>query len=37
VWRTEQLALIERAKMPKADLLLMIVAPLQQLIAATAD
>src|ERR1700689_5435960 len=26
-WRTEQLALIERAKTPKADLLLMIVAP----------
>ena len=36
-WRTEQLALIERAKTPKADLLLMIVAPVQQLIAATAD
>jgi hypothetical protein len=37
VWRTEQLALIERAKTPKSDLLLMIVAPVQELIARTAD
>ena len=37
VWRTQQLALIERAKTPKADLLLMIVAPVQQLIAGTVD
>ena len=35
-WRTEQLALVERAKTPKADLLLMIAAPVQQLIEASA-
>jgi hypothetical protein len=37
VWRTQQLALIERAKTPQADLQLMIVAPVQQLIAGTTD
>jgi hexosaminidase len=35
-WRTQQLALIERARTPKANLLLMIVAPVEQLIAGTA-
>jgi hexosaminidase len=35
-WRAQQLALLERAKTPKADLLLMVVAPLQQLIEASA-
>lgn len=37
LWRTQQLALIEHAKTPKADLLLMIVAPVQQLIAGGAN
>jgi hexosaminidase len=36
-WRTQQLALVERAKTPKASLLLMVVAPLQQLIEASAN
>jgi hexosaminidase len=31
-WRAQQLALVERARTPKADLLLMVVEPLQQLI-----
>jgi hexosaminidase len=31
-WRVQQLALVERAKTPKADLLLMVVEPVQQLI-----
>src|SRR6267142_3000946 len=31
-WRTQQLALVERAKTPKADLMLMVVEPVQQLI-----
>jgi hypothetical protein len=31
-WRVQQLALLERAKTPKADLLLMVVEPVQQLI-----
>lgn len=35
-WRVQQLALLERVKTPKADLLLMVVAPLQQLIEASA-
>jgi len=34
-WRTQQLGLIERAKTPKANLLLMIALPLQQLVAVT--
>jgi len=34
-WRTEQLALIDQAKTRKADLLLMVVAPVQQLIEAS--
>ncbi len=35
-WKTQQLALIEQAKKPKADLLLMVVAPVQQLVEASA-
>jgi hexosaminidase len=35
-WRVQQLGLIERAKTPKADLLLMVVAPVQRLIEASA-
>lgn len=35
-WRVQQLAFVERAKTPKADLLLMVVAPVQQLIEASA-
>ena len=35
-WRAQQLALIERARTPRADLLLMVVAPVQQLIEANA-
>ena len=35
-WRTQQLQWIEQAKTPKADLLLMVVAPVQQLIEASA-
>jgi hexosaminidase len=35
-WRAQQLALIERAKASKADLLLMVVTPVQQLIEASA-
>jgi len=35
-WRTQQLTLIERSKTPKANLLLMVVAPVQQLIEASA-
>jgi len=31
-WRVQQLSLVERAKTPKADLLLMVVEPVQQLI-----
>jgi hexosaminidase len=31
-WRTEQLGLVERAKAPKANLLLMVVAPVERLI-----
>jgi hexosaminidase len=31
-WRAQQLALVDRAKTPKADLLLMVVEPVQQLI-----
>jgi len=31
-WRVQQLALVERAKTPKADLLLVVVEPVQQLI-----
>jgi hypothetical protein len=34
-WRTQQLTLIEQAKAPAADLLLMVAAPIQQLIEAT--
>jgi hexosaminidase len=36
-WRTQQLALIEQAKARKADLFLMVVAPTQQLIEASAS
>jgi len=36
-WRTQQLARIEQAKTPKASLLVMIVAPVQQLIEASAS
>jgi hexosaminidase len=36
-WRTQQLALVEQAKAPKADLLLMVVGPLQRLIDASAQ
>jgi hexosaminidase len=35
-WHTQQLALVERAKAPKANLLLMVVAPVQQLIESSA-
>jgi hexosaminidase len=35
-WRTQQLTLVERSKTPKANLLLMVVAPVQQLIEASA-
>ncbi|MBZ5664256.1 MAG: family 20 glycosylhydrolase [Acidobacteriia bacterium] len=35
-WRAQQLTFMERAKTPKADLLLMVVAPVQQLIEASA-
>jgi hexosaminidase len=35
-WRAQQLALFERAKTPEADLLLMVVVPVQQLIEASA-
>jgi hexosaminidase len=35
-WRVQQLAFLERAKTPKADLLLMVVAPVQQLVEASA-
>jgi len=35
-WRAQQLALIERARTPRADLLLLVVAPVQQLIEASA-
>ncbi len=34
-WRTQQLTLVEQAKAPTADLLLIVVAPIQQLIEAT--
>jgi len=34
-WREQQLALVERAKTPKADLLLMVVEPVQQLVEAS--
>jgi hexosaminidase len=34
-WKTQQLALIEQAKKPSADMLLMIVAPVQQLVEAS--
>jgi hexosaminidase len=36
-WKTQQLALIEQAKKPGADLLLMVVAPVQQLVEASAS
>jgi hexosaminidase len=36
-WRMQQLVLIGRAKTPKADLLLMVAAPVQQLIEASAN
>jgi hexosaminidase len=36
-WRAQQLTLIERSKTPKANLLLMVVAPVQQLIEASAS
>ena len=35
-WKTQQLALISRAKMRQADMLLMVVAPVQQLVEASA-
>ena len=35
-WKTQQLALMEQAKKPSADMLLMIVAPVQQLVEASA-
>jgi hexosaminidase len=35
-WRAQQLTLIERSKTTKANLLLMVVAPVQQLIEASA-
>jgi hexosaminidase len=35
-WKTQQIQLIERAKTPKADLLLMVVTPIQQLVEASA-
>ena len=35
-WKTQQLALIEQAKKPGADMLLMVVAPVQQLVEASA-
>jgi len=35
-WRTQQLALVERAKAPKANLLLLVVAPVEQLIESSA-
>ena len=35
-WRAQQLALLDRARTPKADLLLMVVAPVQRLIEASA-
>jgi hexosaminidase len=35
-WRTQQSALVEQAKKPKANLLLMVVAPVQQLVDASA-
>jgi hypothetical protein len=34
-WKTKQLALIEQAKTRKADLLLMVAAPVQQLVEAS--
>jgi hypothetical protein len=36
-WRTQQLTLVEQAKTPTADLLLMVVAPIQQLIEASGN
>jgi hypothetical protein len=36
-WKTQQLAVIEQAKMRQADLLLMIVAPVEQLVEASAS
>ncbi len=36
VWKTQQLALIEQARKPMADVLLMVVAPVQQLVEASA-
>jgi len=36
LWRTQQLALIEQAKKPIADLLLMVASPVQQLVEASA-
>jgi hexosaminidase len=35
-WKTQQLAVIEQAKTPQADILLMVVAPVQQLVEASA-
>jgi len=36
-WKTQQLAAIEQAKLRQADLLLMVVAPIQQLVEASAS
>jgi hypothetical protein len=36
-WRKQQLMLVEQAKTPTADLLLMVVAPIQQLIEASGN
>ena len=36
-WRTQQLALVEQAKAPTADLLLMVVSPIRQLIEASGN
>jgi hypothetical protein len=35
IWRAQQAQLMEQAKAPKADLLLMVVAPVQQLVEAS--
>jgi len=34
-WKTQQLILVDQAKKPSADVLLMIVAPVQQLVEAS--
>ena len=36
-WRTQQLTLLDQAKTRKADLLLMVVAPIQQLVEASGN